>query len=59
MRYAIDFESSPPTVDGRPLVFYHFHAFKARGSRLFELGPAVYPTLPRRLRIALYRGIRG
>src|SRR4029077_19698339 len=44
------------TVDGDPLVFYHFQAFKAHGPRLFDLGLAGLGKMPRPLRIALYGG---
>lgn len=56
MRYRIDFGAAPPTVDGDPLVFYHFQAFKARGSRFFDLGLAGLGKMPRSLRVPLYGG---
>ena len=56
MRYRIDLRRDPPTVDGDPLVFYHFQAFKARHAWLYELGLAGYGKMPRGLRVTLYGG---
>jgi hypothetical protein len=36
-QYAIGFRTDPPTVDGRPLIFYHFQSFKAVAPGLWDL----------------------
>lgn len=37
MRYQIDLTDRPPTVDGRPLVFYHFQGVKAIGPGMWDV----------------------
>jgi hypothetical protein len=56
MRFAIDVSQTPPTVDGHPLVFYHFQAFKAVNGRVFDDGLTAYGPMPRSIRSALYGG---
>jgi hypothetical protein len=56
MQYDIDLKADPPTVDGQPLVFYHFQAFKAVVPGLWDLGLDVYGHMGRRLRSWLYGG---
>jgi hypothetical protein len=56
MQYRIDGSSDPPTVDGQPLIFYHFQGFKAVGPGLFDLGLEDYARMDRRLRQRLYGG---
>jgi hypothetical protein len=56
MRFKIDTNSVPPRVDGHPLVFYHFHAFRSLGAHVFDDGLAMYGRMPRRLRQYLYAG---
>ena len=53
MRFSIDVSRTPPTVDGRPLVFYHFHAFKAISSWVFDDGLTTYGDMPREVRAFL------
>jgi hypothetical protein len=50
--HAIDATGDPPTVDGRPLIFYHYHGFRALGRWLYDAGPA--GGMPRALRETLY-----
>jgi hypothetical protein len=56
MRFRIDVEGQPPTVDGEPLVFYHFHAFRSLGMWLYYDGLSNYGTMDRRTRHFLYSG---
>jgi hypothetical protein len=56
MQYRIDVSANPPTVDGKPLVFYHFQGFKAVGPGLFDLGLEDYAPMDRRVRGRLYGG---
>ena len=53
-RYRYDTSANPVTVDERPLVFYHFHAFRSVGPRLYYDGLREYEPMPRRTRAALY-----
>lgn len=56
MRFQIDTSRNPPTVDGRPLIFYHFHAFKSVWPHLFDDGLIHFGTMDRRVRMRLYGG---
>lgn len=56
MQYRIDLQSNPPTVDGRPLVFYHFQGFKSVGPGLWDTGLDSYGKMSRVLRSWLYGG---
>lgn len=56
MQYEIDLSADPPTVDGQPLVFYHFQAFKAVGPGLWDVGLDAYGPMDPRLRSWLYGG---
>jgi hypothetical protein len=55
-RHRIDVGSTPPTVDGQPLVFYHFHAFRSIGGPLYSDGLKTYGDMPRDVRAFLYGG---
>jgi hypothetical protein len=54
MRFQIDVTRDPPTVDDKPLTFYHFHAFKSFGSRVFDDGLGPYGVMDRTVRQHLY-----
>jgi hypothetical protein len=57
MQYEIDIKASPPTVDGEPLVFYHFQGFKTVGPGLWDLGIDKYGAhMAADLRARLYGG---
>jgi hypothetical protein len=56
MRYRIDTTGPVITVDGEPLVFYHFHRFKSVGPRVFDDGLREYGRMPRAARALLYGG---
>jgi hypothetical protein len=56
MQYGIDLNVDPPTVDGRPLVFYHFQGFKSVGAGLWDPGLDSYGKMDRGLRSWLYGG---
>jgi len=47
MRFSIDVAARPPTVDGQPLVFYHFHAFRHIGGPLYSDGLQGYGRMGR------------
>ena len=38
MGHTIDVQRDPPSVDGQPLIFYHFHAFRVLGRWLYDSG---------------------
>jgi hypothetical protein len=50
MQYGIDSKATPPTVNGTPLVFYHFQAFKPVGPGLWDTSLDQYGTMDRALR---------
>ena len=52
MGHTIDDTREPLTVDGRPLIFYHYHGFRALGSWLYDAGPG--GAMPSALRERLY-----
>lgn len=56
MQYDIDLKASPPTVDGQPLVFYHFQGFKPVGPGLWDVGLDSYGEMDEPLRSWLYGG---
>jgi hypothetical protein len=55
MRYRLDLGAEPPSVDGHPLVFYHFQGLKAIRPGLWDLGSYRYATTNRMIRGQLYR----
>jgi hypothetical protein len=56
MQYQIDRAANPPTVDGQPLVFYHFQGFKALRPGLWDVGLDAYGHMGVGLRSWLYGG---
>jgi hypothetical protein len=56
MRYRIDLESDPPSVDGWPLVFYHFQGVKAIRPGLWDVGLDRYGSMERVTKRWLYGG---
>ena len=56
MQYDIDLTADPPTVDGQPLVFYHFQGFKAVGPGFWDPDLDAYGTMDAHLRSWLYGG---
>jgi hypothetical protein len=56
MQYRIDVKATHPTVDGLPLIFYHFQAFMAVGPGLWDPGLDAYGHMDKRLRSWLYGG---
>jgi hypothetical protein len=56
MRHRIDLGTEPPSVDGRPLVFYHFQGVKAIRPGLWDVGLDEYGSMEPALRAWLYRG---
>jgi hypothetical protein len=56
MQYDIDVKADPPTVNGQPLVFYHFQGFKAVGPGLWDLGIDGYGRMSARITSRLYGG---
>lgn len=56
MQYRIDVKATLPTVDGLPLVFYHFQAFRAVGPGLWDPSLDAYGKMDKRLRSWLYGG---
>ena len=56
MNYTIDVRGDAITVDGAPLVFFHFQGMKLFNAWLFQPSEATYPPMPRRLRTRLYGG---
>lgn len=56
MRYHMDFSYDPPTVDDRPLVFFHFQGVKELGPGLWDVSLDRYGATDARIRQGLYRG---
>src|SRR5205814_3398175 len=56
MRYRIAFDGHTGTVDGHPLVFFHFQGFKILNRWLFKPTAESYDPMPRGLRRKLYGG---
>jgi hypothetical protein len=54
--YRIEVGATPPQVDGQPLIFYHFHAFRTIGGPLYSDGLTSYGNMPREVRAFLYGG---
>ena len=54
MRYSIDVSGPAILVNDRPLVFYHFHAFRAVASHVYYDGLLEYGGMPRSVRQRLY-----
>lgn len=55
-RYAISPDRAAPMVDGKPLVFYHFHALKLLNRFVYDPGLTPYGEMDRRTRRFLYGG---
>jgi hypothetical protein len=55
-RFVLQVSPGGLTVDGAPLVFYHFHAFKQIGPHLFDDGLNAYGRMDREARSFLYGG---
>ena len=53
--HRLDLTPDPPTVDGQPLVFYHFQGVKQVGPGLWDVALDVYGVRDRQLRDRLYR----
>jgi hypothetical protein len=56
MNYSIVTEDGKTSVDGQPLVFYHFQGVRLLTNRLFDPGVLVYGRMPTPLRRHLYIG---
>ena len=56
MNYRIGMEAGGLTVDGEPLIFYHFQGVKLITRRLCDPGTLPYGRMPRPLRRRLYGG---
>ena len=54
-RHRLDLTPNPPTVDGQPLVFYHFQGVKQVGPGLWDVALDRYGVRDRQLRDRLYR----
>jgi hypothetical protein len=54
-QYRIDTRSGAILIDGRALVFYHFHAVRRVRRWLWDLGLAGYGSMPLRARHAIYK----
>jgi hypothetical protein len=54
MRFRIDDTPEGILVDDEPLVFYHFHAVRLFGERIYDSGTRPYGTPPEWLRRRLY-----
>ena len=54
MTYRVDAGCEPVTVDGTPLVAYHFHGLRLYGSVAYDLGTSRYVRMPRALIRRLY-----
>lgn len=56
MRFDLDVTHDPPLVDGKPLVYFHFHNFKGLTGRIFDDGLSGYGHMPQSARRLLYGG---
>ena len=54
MNYRIRDLDGKPTVDGLPLIYYHFQGLKFLSRRFFDTGVTVYGRMPGNLRHSLY-----
>jgi hypothetical protein len=54
MNYSFDQSPVGPTVDGEPLIAYHYHGLRLYGSRLYDARLARYGRMPRATRAILY-----
>lgn len=59
MRYRIELHTEPPSVDGRPLIFYHFQGVRAIRPGLWDIGLDTYGSMGAALRRRLYRRYIG
>jgi len=56
MKYKIDIEKTGVTIDGQPLIFYHFHGFRLIYRLFYDPGTKLYGPMPSNLRRWLYDG---
>ena len=56
MGHAVDVAASPPTVDGRPLVFYHFQGVRRLAPGLWDARADWYGSIEPSVRNRLYGG---
>jgi hypothetical protein len=57
MNYKIEMRNGSTTVDGQPLIFYHFHGLKVLSKRLYDIASAgEYQPMPGSLKHLLYPG---
>jgi hypothetical protein len=56
MRYGLSLSGTAGTVDGQPLIFFHFHGLKIVNRWFFQPSETAYDPMPRRLRRRLYGG---
>jgi hypothetical protein len=54
MNHEIELDGDGGTVDGQPLIAYHFHGLRLYGERLYDVRLARYRSMPRALRRRLY-----
>jgi hypothetical protein len=54
MNYRISLRAPVPTVDGEPLIFYHFHALKLFSHWVFDPGDRVFGEMTAEVRRWLY-----
>jgi hypothetical protein len=52
--HAWETEGETPTVDGQPLVFFHYAKFRPINRLVWDSGQLDFAVMPRRLRVALY-----
>ncbi len=55
MNYSFGQSPQGPTVDGEPLIAYHYHGLRLYGSHLYDARLARYGRMPRSVRTILYR----
>ena len=56
MRFDVSLSGESGTVDGQPLIFFHFHGLKIVNRWFFQPSETGYDPMPRSLRRALYGG---
>lgn len=54
MNYRLRDLGGSPTVNDRPLIFYHFQGLKFLSRRFFDTGVSVYGRMPKSIRRSLY-----